>query len=149
MVEPGKRIELRGERKGLIKSLWFKTFSHYSFDEIWNLFYIESKNKNTKKIQKILILNHLSDKGLAYWIMADGSLQKNGKTMILHTQSYSENENFNLSKELNEKFGFKTVVKQHKNIYWIIQFSKEDALNFLIKPHILPSMAYKLPIVDS
>src|ERR1700679_3890416 len=41
MVEPGKRIELYGERKGLIKSFWFKTFSFYSFDEIWNLFYIK------------------------------------------------------------------------------------------------------------
>lgn len=43
--------------------------------------------------------------------MGDGSLQKDSKTMILHTQSYSENENLILSKELNEKFGFKTEVK--------------------------------------
>jgi hypothetical protein len=151
MEEPGKRIELRGERKGLIKSLWFKTFSHYSFDEIWNLFYIEGHNTSAKIIQENLILNHLSDKGLAYWIMGDGSLQKNGQTMILHTQSYNENENFILSKELNEKFGFQTVVKLHKNIYWIIQFSKEDALilHNLIKPYIIQSMAYKLPIVES
>ena len=34
MVEPGKRFELRGARKGLIKSFWFKTFSHSSFTEI-------------------------------------------------------------------------------------------------------------------
>jgi hypothetical protein len=31
MNEPGKRITLDGTRKGLTKSLWFKTFSHYSF----------------------------------------------------------------------------------------------------------------------
>jgi LAGLIDADG DNA endonuclease family len=31
MIEPGKRINFKGPRKGLTKSLWFKTFSHYSF----------------------------------------------------------------------------------------------------------------------
>lgn len=76
MVEPGKRIDLYGERKGLIKSFWFKTFSFYSFDEIWNLFYIKSNDKAIKTIQKGLILNHLTDRGLAYWIIGDGSLQK-------------------------------------------------------------------------
>ena len=70
MVEPGKRIELYGERKGLIKSLWFKTFSHYSFDAIWSLFYIKDQTlpnkliKGRKTIQEGLILNHLTDKGL-------------------------------------------------------------------------------------
>lgn len=40
---PGSRFELRGARRlrrGLIKSFWFKTFSHASFTEIWELFYI-------------------------------------------------------------------------------------------------------------
>lgn len=149
MVEPGKRIELHGKRKALIKSLWFKTFSHYSFDDIWCLFYKDSSDKVIKTIQEGLIFFfQLTEKGLAYWIMGDGSLQKDSKTMILHTQSYSENENLILSKELNEKFGFKTEVKLHKKIYWIIKFSKEDALilHNLIKPHILASMVYKLPI---
>jgi len=79
MVEPGKRIDLYGERKGLIKSFWFKTFSFYSFDEIWNLFYIKSNDKAIKTIQEGLILNHLTDRGLAYWIMGDGSLNKDKK----------------------------------------------------------------------
>jgi hypothetical protein len=140
MEEPGKRIELYGERKGLIKSLWFKTFSHYSFDDIWNLFYIENKDKYKviKTIQKGLILNQLTDKGLAYWVMGDGSLQKDKKTMILHTQSFNENENLILSKELNKKFNFKTEVKLHKKFYWVIKFYKDDALilHNLIKPHI-------------
>jgi len=114
MVEPGKRIELYGERKGLIKSFWFKTFSFYSFDEIWNLFYIKSNDKAIKTIQEGLILNHLTDRGLAYWIMGDGSLQKDRKTMILHTQSYNKNENLILSRELNEKFGFSSEVILHK-----------------------------------
>ena len=148
MVEPGKRIDLYGERKGLIKSFWFKTFSFYSFDEIWNLFYIKSNDKAIKTIQEGLILNHLTDRGLAYWIMGDGSLQKDRKTMILHTQSYNKNENLILSRELNKKFGFKSEVILHKKKYFVIKFNSKDALALhnLIKPYIFESMKYKIPV---
>jgi hypothetical protein len=148
MVEPGKRIDLYGERKGLIKSFWFKTFSFYSFDEIWNLFYIKSNDKAIKTIQEGLILNHLTDRGLAYWIMGDGSLQKDRKTMILHTQSYNKNENLILSRELNKKFGFKSEVILHKKKYFVVKFNSKDAvtLHNLIKPHIIESLKYKIPV---
>ena len=62
MIEPGKRIGIRGDRKDLVKSYWFKTFSHPSFTEILNLFY---KN-NTKYIQPNLIKDNLTPRGLAY-----------------------------------------------------------------------------------
>jgi hypothetical protein len=89
------------------------------------LFYIKSNDKAIKTIQEGLILNHyhLTDRGLAYWNMGVGSLQKDRKTMILHTfclklkskgQSYTKTEKFNLSRELNEKFGFRSEVILHK-----------------------------------
>jgi len=153
MIEPGKRITLRGSRKGLTKSLWFKTFSYYSFTEIWNLFYIkeDSSNKTVKKIQEGLIKNNLTARGLAYWVMGDGSLQSDKKTMILHTQSDTKTENLILSNELNEKFNFMTEVISHKKIYWVIKFNSKDApiLNNLITPHVHSSMAYKIPICSS
>jgi hypothetical protein len=48
--------------------------------------------------------------------MGDGSLQKDKKSRILHTHSYTYTENKILSKELNEKFGFNSEVIPHKNI---------------------------------
>jgi LAGLIDADG DNA endonuclease family len=117
MLEPGKRITLNGPQKGLIKSLWFKTFSYYSFTDIWNLFYIKIETKFVKTIQKGLILNNLTDIGLAYWIMGDGSLQSDKKTIILHTQSYTKTENLILSVELNEKFNLNSEVISHKKKY--------------------------------
>jgi hypothetical protein len=113
--------------------------------------YIKSNDKAIKTIQEGLILNHLTDRGLAYWIMGDGSLQKDRKTMILHTQSYNKNENLILSRELNEKFGFRSEVIPHKNKYWIIKFKSKDALilHDLIKLYIHSSMRYKLPITIS
>jgi LAGLIDADG DNA endonuclease family len=118
MEAPGRRIELKGPRQGLTKSLWFKTFSHYSFTAIWNLFYSQYGDKLVKIIQKGLVLNHLTPKGLAYWVMGDGSLQQDQKTMILHTQSYTRVENLILSAELNAKFGFTTEVIPYKEKYF-------------------------------
>ena len=68
--------------------------------------------------------------------------------MILHTQSYSEEENLILSKELNEKFEFKTKIVPHKKKYWVIVFNFEDTVLLikLIKPYIIPSMIYKVTI---
>jgi len=76
MEAPGRRIELRGPRQGLTKSFWFKTFSHYSFTAIWNLFYTQCKDKVVKTIQKGLVLNHLTPIGLAYWVMETGLCKK-------------------------------------------------------------------------
>jgi hypothetical protein len=82
--------------------------------------------------------------------MGDGSLNKNKnrKTMVLHTQSYTKTENFILSTELNEKFGFRSEVVLHKKIYYVVKFNSKDALILynIIKSYIIESMAYKLPI---
>jgi LAGLIDADG DNA endonuclease family. len=153
MIEPGKRLTLKGLRKGLTKSFWFKIFSHYSFTEIWNLFYInlDTSNQSVKIIQEGLIKNNLTARGLAYWVMGDGSLQKDNKTMILHTQSYTKTDNLILSKELNEKFYFSTEVISHKKKYWVIKFNSKDApiLRNLIKSHVHSSMIYKIPVDSS
>ena len=62
MLEPGIRLTLNGHRKGLIKSYWFKTFSHSYFDPLFDLFYRDGK----KRIADGLISNHLTGRGLAY-----------------------------------------------------------------------------------
>ena len=177
MDEPGVRFELKGPRKGLPKSFWFKTFSHPSFTEIWNLFYEEDdfnlpsresekgigshvpsvkqgpcptvNTKFKKVIKKNLIKDNLTDIGLSFWVMGDGSLQKDGKTMILHTQSYNEFENNLLSSELNAKFNFQTKVIKHKEIYNVIKFNSNDStiLKNIIDKHIYSSMSYKIPKV--
>lgn len=108
--EPYFRYDKSGVRKGLIKSYSFRTFTHPTFNPIWDIF-IE---KGKKIIRPGLIKNHLTAEGLAYWIMDDGSLQNDKKTMILHTQSYTNNEVNNLSLELNEKFKLNSKVIPHK-----------------------------------
>lgn len=121
-TSPQAYIPKNGIRGGLVKSYWFKTFSHKSFTEIWNLFYING----VKTIKPGLVLDYINGLGLAYWIMSDGSLQKDRKSMILHTQSFSKAENETLSNELNSKFGLPAWRSQaarvipHKGKYWVI-----------------------------
>lgn len=53
---------------------------------------------NRKRVEAGLIANHLTARGLAYWIMCDGSLQRGRRSLILHTQGYTEEENLLLSR---------------------------------------------------
>jgi LAGLIDADG DNA endonuclease family len=98
MLQPGARIPKLGHRKNEVKSYWFKTFSHQAFTQIWELFY----SNKVKKILPGLVTNYMTGLGLAYWIISDGSLAKDSQSMILHTQSYTFEENTMLSHELNK-----------------------------------------------
>lgn len=142
MISPGIRIPKHGHRSGLIKSYWFKTFTHVSFTEIWENFYSD----RTKTIQPGLIKNYINELGLAYWIIGDGSLGKDG-SLILHTQSFSQSENEMISEELNEKFNLSSKVIQHKEKYYVIRIPRSDGLRLreLIIPHMLPSFKSKIP----
>jgi len=111
MQSPAPRYETNFIK---IKSYWFKTFSFPDFTRLYLLFYEKAGDRRIKRIKKGLILNELTPRGLAYWIMYDGSLQKDCKTMILHTQGFTHSENIILSHELNENFGFCSHVIPHK-----------------------------------
>jgi len=143
MQKPGFRMHQTGPQNGQIKSAWFKTFSHSSFTKIWDLFYIDK----VKTVRSGIIIENINALGLAYWIMSDGSLHRDGRSMILHTQSYTEQENLILSDELNKKFELHSTVTRHKTKYWVITIPSSDGnrLHELIKPFILVSFAYKIP----
>lgn len=122
-----------------IKSYWFKTFSHPTFNELWILFY---KN-NKKRYKKGLIKNNFSWLSLSYWIMSDGSNNKG--CLNLHTQNYTKVENRNICKELNEKFYINALISKSNNKYYI-RINKKDSyfITENIKPFILDSMKYKI-----
>lgn len=78
--------------------------------------------------------------------MDDGSLQKDKKTMILHTQGYKGDEIMLLSKELNEKFKLESKVISHKEKYKVIEIPRKNnkELVKLIEGYIHEEMKYKL-----
>lgn len=79
--------------------------------------------------------------------MCDGSLQNDKKTIILHTQGYTKEENCICSDELNIRFNLNTKVIPHKRKYYVIKIpsgNSEIVFN-LIELHVISSMRYKLP----
>lgn len=143
MTEP----EIRFENETRVKSYWFKTFSFPDFTTLFLLIH-EKRNERWKKtIKEGLIRDYLTPKGFAYWIMCDGSLQRDKQTLILHTQSFSLEENTLLTRELNRKFQLHSRVISHKTRYYVIEFPRQDGqtLAALIEDFLIPSMSYKLP----
>jgi hypothetical protein len=143
MQKPGVRFQ----KNGTVKSFWFKTFSFSDFTRVFLLFFDKNEKKQKKRIVPGLIRDFLTPKGLAYWIMCDGSLQKDNRSMILHTQSFSLEENLVLRNELNAKFNFHARVILHKERYYALFIPKQDGdkLAFLIKKELIRSMLYKCP----
>ena len=79
--------------------------------------------------------------------MCDGSLQKNKKTIILHTQGFNKKENYILSNELNIKFNLNTNVIIHKKKYYVIKINYLDLCKIVpkIQKYIHSIFKYKMP----
>lgn len=120
----------------------FQTRRYPVFKTLAQIFY-----RGRTKIVPKNIGNLLTDPiSLAVWYMDDGGRRKDCHGMFLNTLSFSETEQKILQKCLMQNFGIKT------RIHWItdgfrLYIPQSDALKFcqIIGPHILPSMAYKLP----
>ncbi len=143
MTEPGTRYE----KTQSVKSYWFKTFSFPDFTDLFLLTHEKINGKWKKTIRLGLVRDHLTPKGLAYWVMCDGSLQKNKRTLILDTQSFSFQENNLLTRELNLKCHLHSRVISHKTQYYVIEIPGQDCdrVASLIGNHLIPSMVYKCP----
>ena len=123
------------------KRYYFRTVSHPSFDILRQQFYPSGK----KVMPKDLVAENLSAFTLAVWIMDDGT--KCGKQLRINSHCFSVEENRILQEILSAKLGIKSVLNKDKDRVRIriIQESMRQ-LKTLIKPYIIPSMLYKLPL---
>lgn len=79
-------INVRWDKnKNKIKSFYFKTFTHPTFLDLYNLFYKDGKKIITKEL-----LDNLDYVALAYWIMGDGSFKKRDNIIVLHTEGFTK-----------------------------------------------------------
>jgi hypothetical protein len=143
-----ERPSVRYTTQGNIKSYWFKTFSFPCFTELYNLFYKSVEGQGVRKtIPKGLLTRFLTPTSLTYWIMCDGSLQNDGQSLVLHTQSYTLEENRYLSHELNALYQLHTRVIAHKTKYWVVFIPSQDSkrINKYISKEMLACFRYKIP----
>lgn len=129
-----------------IKSYYFKTFTHPTFLELYNLFYIDN---NTKNINKNFILNNINEISLSYWIMGDGSLNKRDKIITLHTENFNKESNIIIRDELNEKFNLESTIHssiKNNKTYYMIAIPKRNLsiIQNLTNNYIIESMKYKI-----
>ena len=99
------RIFLDKRTNNTYSSVLFATLTLPCFNIYRELFY----NSENKKIVPLNIDHLLTPKGLAYWIMDDGSLQNKG--LHLSTYSFNNEEVILLKKTLENLFAPKYILK--------------------------------------
>lgn len=145
LSEPHKKIRISPKGNEVIN--WgFQTLSHEAFNFLADLF-----KKNQKKgICENLVKDHLTAVGLAYWFMDDGGkldYNKNSKnkSVVLNTQSFTEEEVEIMAIELNKKFDLECETRFNKGKKIIvIKHNSFLTLKKLIGPYIIKEMEYKL-----
>nr|QXM15414.1 LAGLIDADG endonuclease [Leucoagaricus naucinus] len=121
-------------------------FSFTSFNWIYESFYTKVKGGKTIKKVPLFISEYITPKGLAHWIMQDGSHQK-GQGVYIATNSFTFEECKFLAFTLTNKYKLKTsVIKSGKTNQWRISIWKESMprLAELVGPHFISEMEYKL-----
>ena len=146
LSNPHKKSRL-SPKGNLVVNWGFQTISHEAFNPLAKLFLNNSK----KGILDSLIMNYLTERGLAYWFMDDGGkldYNKNSKnkSIVLNTQSFTDLEVINLAEELHEKFRFKTSTRNNKGKkVVIINADSYFVFRNSIDNYIIPEMVRKLP----
>lgn len=131
-------------------SVIYRTSCHYSLIEVFN-----NVTQNKKKKVSLEWLNKISDEGIAWWYMDDGSLNKRKykdkeyRDIRFHTQGYSKEENYIISDWLTKK-GYPNKLseyfsKSRNKTYSYIRLQNKESIKFInnFKKYVAPSMEYK------
>lgn len=118
----------------------FKTLAFPCLTEYYNLFYI-----NGIKVVPYNILELLTPRALAYWIMDDGGKGSYGE-MILHTRSFTLSDVQLLQHAVSHNFGLRTRLIEKTPGQWVIVIPVKQVrpLKDIVAHYMTPSMLYKL-----
>ena len=115
------------------------TYSLPCFNELYELFYV-----NGKKIIPANIADLITPLSLAYWICEDGAYHVGGG-LKLCTNSYSIQDVTRLKDVLISRFGLICTIHKYRGEPTIYISKKSmDKLRSIVKPHMAPSMLYKI-----
>jgi hypothetical protein len=91
LLKQPKRVERKNAYGNIIVSWRFQTITHKAFQPLANLF-LDVERGYRKSIRPGIVKDHLTDRGLAYWYMDDGSIaSKQRLGTVLHTQGSEGN----------------------------------------------------------
>lgn len=136
-----------------IKALEFVTSSIPQLTELRKILYPKGKKRVPEKY-----LEKLDDRGLAYWIMDDGSLvwhkrkRKDGVIFsscefYLAVNSFNMRDLQTIMNWLKQKYNVDSKPRYHspsKSFYLVINRHNYKIIAEKVKPYIIPSMSYKI-----
>lgn len=137
--KPQSRI-IRDNRTGKIYSaISFTTMQLPCFNVFRELFYLSNKKKVPENIYDLL-----TPRGLAFWIMDDGS--RHGSGLHISVYAFTNQDVDKLMFTLQDKFNLKCSIHYNKDKKPRIYIFKEsmDNLISLVKPYFINKMLYKL-----
>lgn len=122
----------------------FHTVTHHEFKRIYDLFY-----ENNKKIIRDELINYLTPRSLAFWIMDDGSASRNNVSLRLHTEGFTEEENIKLQNMLRAGFNIRSKVckfTRNDKEYCYLSINKENTIKLsrLTEQYFVDCMKYKI-----
>lgn len=128
------------------KSIRFHTLTLPCFNYYWDLFYRFDGNRYKKVVPENLEYL-LTPKGLAYWIMDDGTKMSGSNGLVLCTESFTLEEHQLIIQVLEDKFNLDCNIQEtsKRNRIYIQSKSREKLLG-LVKDYMLPHFYYKLNI---
>jgi ubiquinol-cytochrome c reductase cytochrome b subunit len=121
----------------------FRTWSFMSLNWLYDLFYYrDSKRLSIKRIP-VNIREYLTPAALAIWLMDDGGISGSG--VKISTDGFTRGDVLCLQAALLSNFNLSTTIQAHKK-NWVLYFPNRELplLTQIAKPHMIPSMYYKL-----
>lgn len=120
----------------------FSTISHPFLTDAHRICY----NANGKKDVSEEWITKLTPLSLAVWYMDDGSLNKRYHTIVLCTNSFSQEGQLLLMNFLEEQYGIDSVLEKRRNGQTVIRINASQSRKFMdvISPHVPECMNYKL-----
>lgn len=137
---PQSRLVVDNRTKKTYSAISFTTMQLPCFNQYRELFY----DLNKKKIVPENISELLTPRGLAFWIMDDGSRQGTG--LHISVYGFSNTDVDKLMFTLQEKFNLRCSIHYNRDNKPRIYIFKEsmDTLITLVKPYFIKEMLYKL-----
>lgn len=143
MTSSSPKIVIRkpDKRTGKIhRSISFKTAHMPCLNYYYDLFYDNNIKVVPKNIHELL-----TARGLAYWIMDDGSISYYNQT-ILHTRAFTKEEVILLQNALKINFELRTRIEEKQTNQWIIYIPvrQKIALTKIVGAYMHETMLYKI-----
>ena len=123
-----------------------RTTSLEVLQEFVNMYYNVNSLGKRIKLLPLNIENIITPVVLAYFLMSDGNYHKTNHIIRLCTNNFTKQEVELLSTAIYNKYNIQSRVQRARKEQYIIVISKSQVpqLQTLVKPHIIPSMLYRI-----